>query len=911
MGEAKLMDRQILRAKLYVPRGRPDAVPRSRLYERLDEGVRRELTLVSAPAGFGKTTLLADWARGAERAVAWLSLNPDDNDPVRFWRYVVAALRRAGARVGPRALYGLGSRTLVSSRGLVTALINELDALPDEVALVLDDYHVIESGPIRDGVAFLADHLPSQLHLVISSRSDPTLPLARLRARGQLAELRAADLRFSSEESASFLRELWGLDLAEHVFQALESRTEGWAVGLQLAALSLQGRPNSGAFVNAFRGTHRYILDYLSEEVLEQQEERVRNFLLETSILGRLNGSLCDAVTGHRHSQAMLEELERANLFLIPLDDERRWYRFHNLFGDLLQAKLQQYRPETVAELHRRAGTWCEDNDLVDDAIRHALASGDTQWGGRLIEEHVNETFLCGESAILERRLSLLPANDIRKRPLLCFAQGLIELHVGHLDSVDRLISHAERAFQDDQERRNFEVPTDGGMVANVPAAIALLRSEVSSARGDPEGTTNFARAALAQMADEELGPRLWAQWLGLLADWMSGRMEEAESGFARMLTEARATPEPHPLTTSCHTLGWVQQARGELSAALRTYREGMNLATQGSRFLPWHVGEAHLGMAQVSYARNELEEALNHATKAIELTRGVVEFRLPAFGLVTLSWSRQAMGDSDGALEAMDEAWRLLQNTDVVTMFSPARAERASLLLAQGRIDEVVRWTEGRGLTENDEVSYPRERDYLVLARVLLARSEPARALALLDRLEALAKSQGRTGSVIEIRALQALALQAGGDHERALSVLADALALGRPEGYVRVFADEGAPMAALLKSLVGGRRRGQLPATSGAAQDHLNRVVRALGAAGGEATAVPEVAGLIEPLTARELEVLNLIATGKRNRDIAGELVVTLETVKKHVSHIFDKLAATNRTEAVTNARELGLLS
>jgi LuxR family maltose regulon positive regulatory protein len=902
---------ELLATKVSIPRTRPDRLARSQLLQRLNEGMARQLTLVCTPAGFGKTTLLADWATSVRSPVAWLSLDPDDDDPARFWRYVVAALDRACEGLGEQLLSLFAAPTPPSGQGVVTALISRLEVQPEELALVLDDYHVIDETAIHDSLAFLLRHLPPQLHLVISSRSDPPLPLARLRASNQLTELRAGDLRFTPEESAAFLQEVWKLDLSPEAVAALETRTEGWAAGLQLAALSLQRRPDSGGFLDAFTGTHRYVLDYLSEEVLGRLPDRVRRFLLETSILERLSGPLCDAVTGGADGQAMLEELERANLFLMPQDEERRWWRFHHLFADLLRARLGQLQPDLVPELHRSAAGWCEQHRLIDQAIRHALAAGDVTWAKRLVEQQVGETLRRGESLTLQRWLALLPDEAVRSRPTLCLAEGLMELHLGHLEVVERLLEHAERAFDTQAERQGLEVPTDGGMVAEVPAAIALLRAELASARGDPEGTAEFARSALAQLAEEERGPRLWGRWLQLLADWMSGRMEKAELGFAQILTDARTTADPHLLTTSCHTLGWVQQDRGRLGVALRTYREGLRFATEGGRFLPFHAGEAHVGIAQVLHARNELDDALRHVIEGIELTRQVVEFRLPAFGLVSLAWIRRAMGDADGALVAIDEACRLLPATDVVTLFSPAQTERAGLLLALGRVEEAARWTGQRGLTAEDDVSYPRERDYLVLARVLLAQSQPDQALGLLERLDALAASHGRVRSLIEIRALRSLALQAAGEHQEALTLLAEALALARPEGYVRVFADDGPPMAALLRSLMGARQRGRGAAGAGAAAGHLHRVVGAFGPTKGQVgQTAPAVAGLIEPLTERELEVLRLLAAGRRNRDIAQELVVTLETVKKHVSHIFDKLGAANRTQAVAHARRLGLI-
>jgi LuxR family transcriptional regulator, maltose regulon positive regulatory protein len=903
---------RLLATKVTVPRAHPERLHRSRLVEELDKGMARDLVLVCTPAGFGKTTLLADWAQSVKWPLAWLSLDADDNDPVRFWRYVVAALDRAGLAVGEDVSSPLASPSETSGQGLVTALINELEASSDELVVVLDDYHVIESASIHNSVAFLQGHLPPQLHLVIAGRSDPPLPLARLRAAGRLAELRAADLRFSPEESTAFLQDLWRLDLSPEAVATLDSRTEGWAVGLQLAALSLQGRPDVDTFLHAFTGTHRYVLDYLSEEVFERQSDRVRKFLLQSSILKRLSGSVCDAVTGDSNGQAMLEELERANLFLIPLDEERRWYRFHHLFGDLLGARLQQDHPEMVPELHRRAATWSEQHGVVDDAIRHALASGDSRWASRLAEERVDETLRRGESALLERWLSALPDDAVQSRPALSLAQALMLFHVGRLDSVERLLEHAERALDQEQEPGEFELPTDGGMVSEAPAAIALLRAEVASARGDAEGTARHVRLALSQMAEEEYGPRFWARWLMAAADWMSGRLGDAEPAFSEVLVEARAAPASYPMMSTCFTLGRVQSARGRLRAALRTYREGLRFAEEGGRFaMTYHAAEAHLGIARVLYERNELDKALRHVSMAIEFGQQVVDLTTPVLGLVTLAWIRQAMGEADSALDAMDEACRMRPRPEVVALWNPAPAERARLLITQGRASEAARLSEERGLKENDDLAYPSERDYLVLARVLLAQSEPVRALGLLDRLDTLATSQGRMGSVIEISALRSLALQAGGDHRGALAVLGDALSQARPEVYIRVFADEGRPMAALLRSLVGVRRRGGGAAATVAEQEHIDRLIRAFGPTGQGDKDAGAMTGLIEPLTHRELEVLSLIAAGKRNRDIADELVVTLETVKKHASHIFDKLGATNRTEAVTQARELGLIS
>src|SRR5829696_7451568 len=904
---------ELLATKVNLPRTRPDRLARSRLVQRLDEGMGRPLVLVCTPAGFGKTTLLADWAADATLPVAWLSLDPDDNEPMRFWRYVVAALDRVVGGLGEQIVPLLGRGSGTSTRGVVTVLVNRLQTQPDELALVLDDYHLIDEPAIHDSLGFLLRHLPPRLHLVIASRSDPPLPVARLRASGQLVELRATDLRFTPEEAAAFLQQVWKLDLPPEAVGALEARTEGWAVGLQLAALSLQGRPDPDAFLDAFAGTHRYVLDYLSEEVLGRLPDQVRRFLLQTSILERLSGPLCDAVTGDSDGQGMLEELERTNLFLVPLDEQRRWWRLHHLFADLLRARLLQLQPELVPERHRRAAGWCEHHGLIDEAIRHALAAGDTPWATRLVEEHLGETLRQGESVALARWLALLPDDTVRSRPGLCLAMAMTELNLDHLESAERLLAHAERAFDHhEREPPELQIPTSGGMVAQVPAAIALLRAELAYDRADPDAVATFARAALAHMAEDEHGPRLFARSLLVGADWMTGRVVDTEPAFAELLAEGRAAPAAYPVLRTCFMVGLVQQAQGKLGAALRTYREGLRLATEGDWFSVYHAGEAHVGIAQVLYQRNQLDEAHQHATQGVECCRQVIELTELDIALVALAWVRQAMGDPDGALEAMEEACRTYSRADVVALAYPAWSERARLLLTLGRVEEAARWTPEQGLTEHDEVSYLREGDHLVLARVLLAQSRPDRALGLLERLDALAASQGRTGSLIQIRALRALALQAADEHQGALTLLAETLALAAPEGHVRIFADEGPPMAALLRSLLGTRRRARAAAGAGAGTEHLHRVIQAFqpATAPSASTARP-VRGLIEPLTDRELEVLRLLAAGRRNRDIAAELVVTLETVKKHTSHIFAKLDAANRTQAVAYARRLGLLA
>ncbi len=911
IGVAASGEDALLATKLHVPGPQPGFVARPRLLERLEEGLARGLLLVCAPAGFGKTSLLADWARRGQRPVAWLSLDEGDNDPARFWRHVVAALGRARPGIAEQVAPLLGPPAPASFEGLVTALINQLATQPDQVLLVLDDYHLIEAPPVHGSLGFLLEHRPPGLHLVLTSRVDPPFGLARLRARGQLAELRDADLRFTAEEAAALLREAVGPDLPDGAVAALTARTEGWVAGLQLAGLSLRGQADVAGFVASFSGSHRYVLDYLAEEVLERQPEPVRGFLLATSVLERLSGELCDAVTGRTDSQRLLEGIERANLFLVSLDEVRGWWRYHQLFADLLRVRLQQQRPDRVLALHRAAASWHEEHGLVDDAVRHAVAAGEMSWAARLIEQYFDALFLPGEGATVRRWLAMLPAELVWSRPRLCLAQTFMALVGGDMEAIEPPLDAAERAFAAAADEP-FEpsVGRAASLLANLPAAIAVDRAWLAYLRGDAEGTVAFASRALAELGEDEWMLDSAARWHLAVAEWLRGRLAEAERALSSSTARWRAAGERYLAVRGCHHLGLVQRAQGRLDAALGTYQQALEMtAPLGQPALP-SAGIARVGMAEVAYQRNELDTALEHVTEGIARCRQLVYTPPLATGLATLAWIRQVQGDLAGSLEAIDEAEGVAPSRGVATLLNPAPALRARLLLARGDLAAAVRWTEQRGLGADDDPSYPHEPEYLVLARVLLAQDRPDHALGLLGRLHAAARAQGRLGSLIEIQALRALALAGGGDEAAAVAVLAEALTLACPQGYVRVFADEGAPMGALLGRLVAAQRTAQ-SAAGGVPLDCLARLLRAFDAthAGrGGAAAVP---GLVEQLTDRELQVLGLLAAGRSNQRIAGELVVSLDTVKKHVGRVLDKLGAANRTEAVARARELGLLS
>ncbi|HZD71992.1 MAG TPA: tetratricopeptide repeat protein, partial [Actinomycetes bacterium] len=731
----------LLATKLYVPGPQPGLVARPRLVERLEEGLVRGLVLVCAPAGFGKSSLLADWARRGGRPVAWLSLDQGDNDPARFWRHVVAALDRARPGLAEQVASLLGPPAPRSFEGLVTALINQLAAQPGEVVLVLDDYHLVEAQVVHALLGFLLEHRPPGLRLVLASRADPPLGLARLRARGQLGELRDGELRFTAEEAAGLLGGAVGAELPEAAVAVLAARTEGWVAGLQLAGLSLRGQADVAGFVASFSGSHRFVLDYLAEEVLERQPEELREFLLATSVLERLSGPLCDAVTGRSDGQAMLERVERANLFLVALDAVRGWWRYHQLFADLLRVRLRQQLPERVPVLHRAAAAWSEAHGLADDAVRHALAAGDAVWAARLVERYADELLLHSEGVTVARWLAALPDELVGSRPRLLLAQARLALLGDRVEGVDGLLDAAERAFAQAADE-SFE-PSLGraaSLLANVPATMALDRAYLAELRGDAERALALAWRARAEIGEDEWMLACNASGYLGVAQWLRGRLVAAERLLSSTIAQWLRAGERQLLVRTCHHLGQVQRAQGRLDVALGTYRQALEVAAPaGQPALP-SAGMARVGLAEVAYQRGELDAALGHLTEAIPLCRQVVYTPPLATGLATLAWIRQAQGDPAGALEAMGEAERVAPSRGVASLLNPAPALRARLLLAHGELAAAAGWTQERGLGAGDEPSYPREPEYLVLARVLLAQDRPDQALALLGRLHGLA---------------------------------------------------------------------------------------------------------------------------------------------------------------------------
>jgi LuxR family maltose regulon positive regulatory protein len=904
----------LLATKLHVPRPRTHLVPRAHLVERLQHGMDRALTLVSAPAGFGKTTLLAQWCAGSGKPVAWLSLEAEDNDPTRFLAYLIAALQTRDGQIGTTALALLRTPQPPSPEIVLAVLINDLvERGGGDVALVLDDYHVITAESIQRGMAFLLEHLPPQLHLVIATRADPPLPLARLRAQRQLCEVRAADLRFGTAEADTFLQAVMRLDLPAHAITTLEQRTEGWIAGLQLAALSLQGRTDISAFLAAFSGSHRYVLDYLSEEVLARQPEPVQQFLLHTCILDRLSGPLCDAVTGQEASQAMLEGLERANLFVVGLDDERGWYRYHHLFAGVLRSHLQQAEPAVVPPLHRRASAWYEQHDLPIEAVQHALIIPDVELAARLIEPIVLSAAFQGQIYTVLRWINALPEELVRTRPLLCAYHASLLTFTNQLEAAEARLQEAERGIQ-------IEMPAE--RARSILGYVLTIRGDIALFSGDIPFAVSLARQALELLPETEMIPRMGSLVTMIRAYLVSGDVTPStEREVAAAVALIRTSDNLFSTVTSVTLLARLYVLQGRLRQAAATY-EQMGQAVPQPEVLQTTFSSLlyYFGLGDLLRECNELEAAERHLVQGMALINETltVEPFVAVLGYTTLARLQQARGNSSEALAALDVFTHMAQQRQFAShLLAQGEAVRAQLELAQGNVPAAIHWADTSGLSSEDEdLRYPREGAYLVLARVRLAqgRDDPAGhgtsgtspflqdVLHLLDRLLKDAEAKARLGSVLDILVLRALALEAQGDRTSALSTLERALVLAAPEGYIRLFVDEGPPMLVLLRHAYA---RGIRP----------GYVATLLSAFGEQQVPTlpppsPRPGSLAEPLTERERDVLRLLLEGASNREIAHHLVLSVNTVKRHVYNICGKLGVQNRSQAIIRARALTLL-
>ncbi|HEX6480539.1 MAG TPA: LuxR C-terminal-related transcriptional regulator [Ktedonobacteraceae bacterium] len=907
----------ILATKLYLPRLRPNVVFRPRLLERLNEGLHCKLTLLSAPAGFGKTTLVSEWLAGCQRPAAWLSLDEGENDATRFLTYLVAALQTMAPTIGTGLLSVLQSPQPPPTASLLTALLNEITTLPEPFILILDDYHLIDAKPVDQALTYLIEHLPPQMHLVIATREDPQLPLARLRARGHLTELRAADLRFTPSEAAAFLTQVMGLGLSAADIAALEDRTEGWIAGLQLAALSMQGHQDVPGFIRAFAGDHRYIVDYLVAEVLERQPEGVRSFLLQTAILDRLSGPLCDAVTEQEGGNARLEALERGNFFVVPLDDQRHWYRYHHLFAEVLSAHLLAEQPDQVAILHRRASEWFEQHGSSADAIRHALAAKDFGRVADLVELAVPVMAQSRQEATVLGWLKALPDELVRARPVLSvYYAGALLLH-GEIEGVEARLRDAEQwldtktdmgelalasSVETCPEQSRRMVVVDEEEFRGLPGSIAIYRAAIALASGDVANTMKYARRGLDLVPEDDHHWRGSAAGILGLASWVSGDLKEAYRMYAECMARVQRVGYLSDALGCAIALADIRIAQGRLREAMRTYEQALQpVAEQGEPVLRG-TADMYVGMSELQRERNDLHAATQLLAQSKEPGEHIGLPQNRYRWRVAMARIREAQGDLDGALDLLNEAERLYVS-DFFPNVRPIAALRARVWVAQGRLDDALGWAREQGLSVSDDLSYLREFEHITLARVLLARYTSDRAdrslrdaMGLLERLLQAAEAGERMGRVIEILIVQALAHQAQGDISAALIPLQKALSLAEPEGYIRIFVDEGLLMAVLLEKA----------AKHGIAPNYVHHLLTATGKAPDRP---PVTQVLIEPLSERELEVLRLLGTDLNGPEIARELVVSLNTMRTHTKNIFSKLGVDNRRAAVRRAEELKL--
>jgi ATP/maltotriose-dependent transcriptional regulator MalT len=898
----------LLATKLHVLRPSTHLVPRAHLVERLQQVVACALTLVSAPAGFGKTTLLTQWIAQSELPVAWLSLEAEDNDPARFLSYLIAALQTLDAQLGTTALTLLHTPQPPSPEAVLSVLVSELTSSGIiEFALVLDDYHVISAESIQRGMTFLLEHLPPQMHLVLATRVDPPLALARLRVQGQLTEVRTADLRFGAAETSAFLQTVMGLNLPPEAIATLDRRTEGWIVGLQLAGLSLQGRVDFAGFLAAFSGSHRFVLDYLSEEVLWRQSAVVQSFLLSTCILERLSGPLCDAVREQEGSQAMLETLERANLFVVALDDERGWYRYHHLFAEVLRSHLQHIEPTLPPELHRRASAWYEQHELSMEAVRNALAIPDVELAARLIEPIVLPVTFQGQLFTVLEWMNALPKALIHSHPRLSVYYARLLVYTNQFEAAEELLQVVEQRIQEELPAQQAQAIL--GWVLSNRALIAVFFS------GDVERAVSLALQALTLLPEAEFVPRASNIVLTAMAYLVSGDVtSNTEHEVAAADALIRPTGNPFAIVGSIIIQASLHVMQGRLRLASATYQQVVHVIPQTEVLQTLFTSFSYyFGLGDLLREWNKLEAAERHLVQGMALIKETqtLDPFVALLGYTALAWLQQARGSNSQAIATLDALARLSEQRHYTSQWlAQAKAVRAHLELVQGNLPAAVRWAEASGLsTEDEDLPYPREREYLILARIRIAQGREDSTtpyledvLRLLDRLLLDAESKARINSVLEILVLRALALEVHGNRTGALATLERALLFAAPEGYIRLFVDEGTPMLALLRqtqplSKVPGYVATLLIAFG---EQHISELP--------STSARPSP--LAEPLTEREREVLRLLLAGASNREIARRLVVSVNTVKRHVYNLCGKLGVKSRTQTIARARTLNLL-
>ncbi len=882
------MGTHLLVTKLLAPPVRPNLVARPRLVQRLQEDLHlgRKVTLLSAPAGFGKTTLVSEWVSGLDRPATWLSLDEGDNDPARFLTYLIAALQKIAPDIGRTAQGFLSAPQLPPPGSLLALLINDLATAPGPFLLILDDFQAISSPLIHSAIEFLIEHQPPLLHLVLLTRQDPALPLARWRARGQMDEIRERELRFTEEEAASFFRQTMGLRVSPATAAALEARTEGWVTGLQLAALAFQEKPeDTGAFVVAFSGDNRYVMDYLVAEVLQRQPPGVRQFLQQTAILDRLTAPLCDALTGRNDSQALLEQLERANLFLIPLDQRREWYRYHRLLGEVLRAALG---PAESALLHRRAMGWYESQGSLSQAMQHARAyasvTGDSSEVERLLRLAAEDTLLSGGVMTVQGWLDALPDGRVRSDGDLAALRGWVLALNGQLPQAEEYVGVAEAVFRQ-------QVPPPAGM-----GKLLVLRSFLSLMyRQDYAGTVEAARAALEILPPDQLRWRVIALWTMAESLEGLGHIAETISAFREAWRAGLAAGNQISVTMVEMSLALALNNHGQRHEAVAFCQEAISRYTDAAGRLSPMAGLVYSRLGMLHYEANQLEMARDCYERSMILARqiGLEAFTAVAYGLAAPTLFAQ--GEVDAALQALQRANQLATQTG----FSDAewsRAWEAHLRFRRGDRLFALHWAEAAGLSVDDPPQYLRLDHHLLYCRLLLAQGRAAEAQRLLDRLERFTQEHGLFRPLITVHIVQALAAEAAGQRQAARDYLSRALVLAAPQDYVRAFLDEDERTIALL------------PEVRPAAPAFVDQLLAHAGVSPAPRRAAAQP--LIEPLSERELEVLGLIAAGLSNPEIADRLVISLGTVKRHVNHIYGKLAVRSRTQAIAKARALRLL-
>ena len=890
---------EILNTKLFIPHPRPERVPRPRLIERLNEGLHRKLTLISGPAGFGKTTLVIEWLDNLrldakkeiqiENRIAWLSLDEGDNDLARFLAYFIASLNRGEgveATIGEGALSMLQSPQPPPTEAVLTPLINEIATTPDRIILVLDDYHLIDAQPIHDALSFLLENLPPQMHLVIATREDPHLPMARLRSQDQLTELRAADLRFTSSEAAEFLNQVMGLDLSDEDIAALETRTEGWIAGLQLAAISLQGKEDATKLIKSFSGSHRLVLDYLIEEVLEQQSESVQTFLIKTAVLDRLTGSLCDALTGQDNGQQTLEYLEQANLFIVPLDNERRWFRYHHLFADLLRQRLHQSTASStgdegavVNELHIRASVWYEDNDLEIEAFQHAAAANDIKRTERLIKGEGLPLHWRGAATPVLNWLASLPTMVLDARPSLWVTYASTLVFAGQSSGVEQKLQAAEAALQgtepDDQ-------PQD------LLGHIAALRAMMAVSQHQPETVIAQARRALQLLHPNNLTYRTAATWTLGYAYEIQGDRTAASRAYTEVISNSQMSGNFMFTIAATTSLGYIQEAENKLYLATETHRRALQLA--GDPPLPFACA-SYLGLARVCYEWNDLDAAQRYGQQSAQLARQIEGVDTPAACGVLFARLKLALGDVTDAAAILTEADQFVHQYNFLHLIPEVVAVQVLILLRQGNLAAAAH------LADKHELPISQ-------ARVNLAQGDTSEALAMLEPLRKQAEAKGWADERLKVMILQAVALHAHGEKEEALQLLGEALAMAKPGDFIRIFVDEGPPMARLLYEALN----------HGIVPNYVRRLLEAFPDTELEKTVQSKSQApryeFVDPLSEREIEVLQLIAEGLTNQEVATRLYLSPHTVKVHAHNIYGKLGVKNRTQAVAKGKALGIL-